>query len=193
MENYETLNDKKTIKVDVVEEIFDWIESIIFSMFVISLVFTFILRPAIVDGSSMLPTLHDKDRLIMSDWSYKPKAKDIVIINCKSFDTPIIKRVIATEGQKVNIDFNEGKVYVDGIEQIEPYINDITKNDFKYYGQAAFEYPVTVPKNCVFVLGDNRNHSTDSRSTLVGFVSEDDILGHPVFRIFPFKSFGTIG
>ena len=192
MANYETLNDDKLKKSDAIEEIFDWIESIIFSIFVISLIFTFILRPAIVKGPSMMPTLIDKDRLIISNIFYEPKDKDIIIINCKRLNEAIVKRVIATEGQEVNIDFEQGKVYVDGKEQFEPYINDITKNDFKLSNQAAFTYPITVPKNCVFVLGDNRNDSTDSRSILVGFVNKDDILGHAVFRVYPFNTFGTI-
>lgn len=179
-------------KINIVDEILEWIESILFSVFTVSLIFTFIFRPARVLGISMEPTLHAEDKLIMSNWFYTPKDKDIVVISSEGLNEAIVKRVIATEGQEVNIDFTEGKVYVDGVEQFEPYINNITTRSFVDEGVAAFEYPVTVPKDSVFVLGDNRDHSTDSRTTYVGFVPEKDILGHVIFRFYPFSDFGTL-
>ena len=187
MEDNKKVSVAKTTGNSGVEEIFDWIESIIFALFVVSLVFTFILRTAIVDGHSMNPTLINSDKLILTKLFYEPKPKDIIAINCKGLNEAIVKRVIATEGQEVNIDFEQGKVYVDGVEQFEPYIKEITKRDLK-----AFTYPVTVPKNCVFVMGDNRNNSRDSRDPAVGFVSKNDILGHAIFRVYPFKTFGTL-
>lgn len=183
---------EKAKKNSFLEEILDWIESILFSVFTVSLIFTFVFRPASVLGISMLPTLHEGDKLIMSNWFYEPKVKDIVVVNSAGFNEAIVKRVIAVEGQTVDIDFTEGKVYVDGVEQFEPYINDITTRDFVAEGVAAFEYPVTVPKDCVFVLGDNRNNSSDSRMNKIGFVNKDDILGHAIFRFFPFTSFGAL-
>lgn len=174
-------------EINIFEEILDWIEAILFSVFIAVTFFTFILKPAEVDGPSMLPTLHDGDKILTSSMFYNPKAGDIVTLNCTALNESIVKRVIATEGQTVDIDFEAGKVYVDGEEQYEPFINDITTRDL-----GAFEYPVTVPENCVFVMGDNRNNSTDSRSPYVGFVNKEDIWGRAVFRVYPFDSFGKL-
>lgn len=181
----ETKNQNEA-KIDWVEEIFDWGESILFALFSVTLLFTFVFRLAIVDGSSMIPTLHNNDRLVLFNHFYEPKPRDIIVLDSKGLNEAIVKRVIATEGQEVNIDFDQGKVYVDGTEQEEPYINELTYRD-----GGAFDYPVTVPKDCVFVMGDNRNNSTDSRYPQVGFVEKDTIVGHVIFRIFPFNAFGV--
>ena len=159
-----------------------------FAFFTVILVFTFLLRIAVVSGESMLPTLQDKDRLIVSYLFYTPKNGDIVIVDCEDsiLDKVIVKRVIATAGQTVDIDFDAGTVKVDGAVLEESYINNLTQLD-----EGAHEYPVTVPEGCVFVMGDNRMNSTDSRSPLVGFVPVDDILGKVVLRIFPFSSIGV--
>lgn len=99
---------------------------------------------------------------------------------------PIIKRVIATEGQTVDIDFDAGIVYVDGVALDEPYTNDYT------YDREDFDEPVTVPENCIFVMGDNRNRSTDSRTEALGCVDTRYLLGKALFRITPFSKFGGI-
>nr|MDE5741001.1 signal peptidase I [Oscillospiraceae bacterium] len=160
-----------------------------------------IMRIANVDGESMLPTLVDGDRLIVSHIMYTPKAGDIVIVNSENGNVygennqitkvdglgkVIVKRVIAVGGQTVDIDFNTGEVKVDGTVLTEDYIQDLTKQD-----EGGHRYPVTVPEGYVFVMGDNRMNSTDSRSTLVGFVDEEDILGKVVLRVFPFDSIGV--
>lgn len=170
----------------VIDEILDWAETLILYCFVAILLLSFVVKQVIVDGDSMLPSLNDGERLIVTNFFYKPKCGDIVIFNNNNprLEKTLVKRVIATEGQKVKIDFTEGVVYVDGKEIDEPYVNTATnlREDF-YYEE------VTVPEGHIFVLGDNRNNSTDSRSSFVGFVSEDCIIGKAVFRIYPFKFF----
>lgn len=185
--NYEVLDEEEK-KISSSENLFEWVETLVIAFFAVILFFTFIFRLAAVNGESMLPTLVDKDRLIISYLGYTPKKGDIVIVNNNnpSLEKVIVKRVIATEGQTVDINFESGEVKVDGNVLDEPYINSPTCLD-----EGGHDYPVTVPKDCVFVMGDNRMNSTDSRSSLVGFVPEDEILGKVVLRIFPFSSFGV--
>ncbi|MCM1329257.1 MAG: signal peptidase I [Ruminococcus sp.] len=199
--NYEALDDDKKKEVTAAEEYLDWVETIIFSFFAVILFFTIILRIANVEGESMLPTLVEGDRLIVSHIMYTPEAGDIVIVNSENGNVygennqvtavdglgkVIVKRVIAVGGQTVDINFNTGEVKVDGTVLDEPYINDLTQMD-----EGGHQYPVTVPDGYVFVMGDNRMNSTDSRSNLVGFVDEEDILGKVVLRVFPFDSIGV--
>lgn len=178
-ENYQEFN--------FTDEFLDWIEAILFSIFIAVTFFTYILKPAQVDGPSMTPTLLDSDKIFTSNLLYTPKQGDIVTIDAKKLDESIVKRVIAVEGQTINIDFDAGKVFVDDKELTEPYINDYT-----YLDLHAFQYPVTVPEGHVFVMGDNRNNSKDSRHPDVGFVDVKDIWGKVVFRIYPFDRFGMI-
>ncbi len=135
----------------------------------------------------MEPTLWENDKLIVSDLFYTPEYGDIVVLRKDSFSVdPIVKRVIATEGQTIDIDFDLGKVYVDGVELDEPYINEPTKRDLD------FDDPVTVPENHIFVMGDNRNASSDSRDADIGMVDERYIIGREIIRIFPLESFGAV-
>lgn len=185
--NYEVLDEEEK-KISGSENLFEWVETLVIAFFAVILFFTFVFRLAAVNGESMLPTLVDKDRLIVSYLFYTPKNGDIVIVNNDNpaLEKVIVKRIIATEGQTVDIDFDNGEVKVDGKVLQEDYINDLTLLD-----EGGHDYPVTVPENCVFVMGDNRMNSLDSRDSRVGFVPEDEILGKVSLRIFPFSRFGV--
>ena len=176
----------------IFDEVIEIAETVLFSVFVILLIFSYLVRPVTVDGRSMVPTLQDGDRLVMYRLCYQPKQGDIVVVNDHgghilqdgrvvnsgySLDECIIKRVIAVSGQEININTAEGKVSVDGVVLSEPYINEPTLTN-----DGAFTYPLTIPEGYIFVMGDNRNHSTDSRSVTVGLVAKEDVLGTAFFR-----------
>ena len=166
-------------------EVYDWIQSILMALVVCVLLFVFVVRMVNVDGESMLPTLEDKDRVIISNLFYTPKQGDIVVLRKEAFlYEPIVKRVIAVEGQTVEIDFDRGEVFVDGEELDEPYILEPT------YRSLDFSGSVTVPEGCVFVMGDNRNGSTDSRYSVLGCVDTRLIQGRVYLTVFPLKNFG---
>lgn len=191
-------SDRKKINTKhIVKSVFEWLDVVVASLVVVVLVFTFVFRIVAIDGDSMLPTLHEAERVIISDLFYEPKRGDIVVVSrnmnnsadLKSYQQPIIKRVIATEGQTVDIDFNKGVVYVDGVALEENYTLEPT------YRKLDFDGPVRVKENCVFVLGDNRNDSLDSRSSSIGdngMIDEKYILGRAVFRVFPLNKFGGL-
>lgn len=168
-------------------EFFEWGEALVVSLTAIILLFTFVVRLIGVDGSSMYPTLHDRDKVFMSNLFYTPAKGDIVVLTKESFiEGPIVKRIIATEGDTVDIDFMTGTVTVNGEVLDEPYINEPT------YTAIDMTFPQTVPEGCVFVMGDNRNKSSDSRDTRLGMVDERYILGHVLVRILPFDRIGAI-
>ena len=186
-ENPETKipQEKKPKKTE--GDAFEWVQSIVSPLIVCILIFVFLGRTVCVIGSSMVPTLEDGDRLVISDLFYKPKYGDIVVLRKEVFaDYPIVKRVIATEGQTVDIDFDAGIVYVDGKALSEPYTNDYT------YDPEDFDGEITVPDGCVFVMGDNRNRSTDSRTDTIGCVDTRFIIGKAYFRLTPVSKFGKI-
>ena len=202
LKNSSEPSDKENISL--VDDFADMTESVIYAVFLVLLVFTFLFRIATVEGSSMVPTLEEDDRLIVSDIMYEPKTGDIVIINsekahlfsdssqtevteAEGLHKRIVKRVIATEGQKVDIDFKLGIVYIDDVQIYESYIADLTT-----YDENAFEYPITIPEGYIFVMGDNRLRSKDSRHPDIGLVSKDDVMGHVILRISPFEKFGFV-
>ena len=165
--------------------ILSYLHDLVFGLTIVLLVFMLFLRMVIVSGPSMLPTLHDGDRLILlnSILYGNPKYGDIIVASKDSFKNgePIIKRVIATEGQTVDIDFGAGVVYVDGQALDEPYTNTPTTL------KEGTTFPLTVSKGCVFVMGDNRNDSLDSRSMEIGQIDRREILGRVLFLIMPGK------
>lgn len=171
-------------------EVFDWIEAMVFALVTVIIIFTFLFRIVIVSGTSMTNTLQDGDRLILNSILYTPKAGDIVVVAKDSFrdGEPIIKRVIATEGETVDINRETGRVSVNGKELSENYIKETIDPDH----MGDWEYPLTVPDGCIFVMGDNRNGSTDSRFKSVGFIELNEIKGHAVLRLFPLRSFGLL-
>lgn len=175
---------------------YEMLHDLVYMLAVITLIFVFFFRLVGVSGSSMYPTLYDRDYLVLeSNFLYrKPEYGDVVVLNEPewNFDGPIVKRIIATEGQTVDIDFDSGIVYVDGQALDEPYIFEPTYNSNAQYG-LALEYPVTVPDNCVFFMGDNRNHSSDSRISYVGCADKSKILGKVLLRIIPAQQTNEYG
>ncbi len=186
MADYSKFSPDKPNKMSIKQEICDWINTLLSCFFVILLLLTFLVKQVSVDGSSMENTLFDGERLIISSLFFTPQKEDIVIVRCEGLQKDIVKRVIATEGQMIDINFNTGEVFVDNILLDEPYIKEPT-----YLDEHGHIYPTRVPKDCVFVMGDNRNGSEDSRSSSVGFVHKDTIVGKVYLRIFPFDRIGT--
>lgn len=165
-----------------VSEAYEWVQALVCSVLVVVLVFTFVIRMIGVDGRSMVPTLQHGDRLmVLNSMLYHDyKYGDIVVLRKESFlHDPIVKRVIATEGQKVDINFQTGAVFVDDEMLEEDYINGLT------YLEEGTEFPLTVPEGCVFVMGDNRNHSSDSRDSRLGTVDARYVIGKAVLLAFP--------
>ncbi len=167
-------------------DIYDWIQCIVMAIVICVLFFSFVVRLVDVVGGSMYPTLENGDKILVSNLFYKPKQGDIIVFRKDEYrEEPLVKRIIAVEGQTVDIDFELGIVYVDGEALDEPYIAEPTNDPEDFYG------PVVVPEGCIFVMGDNRNASTDSRTTAIGFVDERCIMGKVYFTVFPLKNFGS--
>ena len=169
-------------------EIYDWIHCLSIALIICVVIFAFFVRLIDVRGTSMNPTLNNGDKMLVSGLFYSPKAGDVVVFKKDEYDPEraLVKRVIATEGQVINIDFDNGIVYVDGEAIQEDYIMEPTTNKIDFIG------PQTVPEGCVFVMGDNRNASTDSRKKEIGMVDSRLILGKAYFVIYPLSQLRTI-
>lgn len=161
------------IKRKAVELSYEAVSVFVSAVVILAILFTFFVRIVGVVGESMEPTVHTGDWVLISQQSgYTPRYGDVVVISQpNSFHENIIKRVIAVEGQTIDIDFTTGCVYINGNEVVEPYLGSPTTN---YYDM---QFPLTVPKGYVFVMGDNRQKSVDSRSTSIGLIRNDYILG----------------
>lgn len=172
------------------QSVVTYMHDLLYMLVVIMVVFLLVFRVIVVSGSSMYATLVDGDYLLLvSNLFYnKPEYGDIIVASKNSFDggAPIIKRVIATEGQTVDIDFDLGQVYVDGIPLAEPYTYTPTNVD------EGMVFPLMVEKDCVFAMGDNRNRSQDSRSPEIGQIDKREILGKAVYLFLPGTDNGQV-
>ena len=169
-------------------EIYDWIYCLSVALITCVVIFAFFIRLIDVRGTSMNPTLNNNDKMLVSGLFYEPKVGDVVVFKKDEYDPEraLVKRVIATEGQVINMDFDNGIVYVDGVPIEEDYIMEPTTNKIDFIG------PQTVPENCVFVMGDNRNASTDSRDKRIGMVDARLIIGRAYCVIYPTNEIGWI-
>ena len=169
------------------QNLLEWYEALISAALVLVLIFSCCFRIIQGDGSSMVPTLVNGDKLIVWGAGYTPQRGDVVIVDSyTSYGKPLVKRVIAKGGDTVSIDYATGTVAVNGEVLQEDYIAEPT-----YLGYDV-QFPYTVPEGTVFVMGDNRNQSLDSRSTYVGCIDERDILGRVLLCFMPFTDFGVV-
>ena len=185
----------KNKKSKTLLSLYEWVETFLVALCCVVLLFTFAVKFVTVSGSSMEQTLHNADRLLITDMFYQPKNGDIVVVDVSgnlklerehgiSSSAPYIKRVIATEGQTIDIDPESWTVYVDGKPIDEPYVYHCNSASMYLDPFGRITYPFTVSENCVFVMGDNRNGSSDSR--MIGEIHENYILGKAILRLIPF-------
>ncbi|MBR6549493.1 MAG: signal peptidase I [Clostridia bacterium] len=170
------------------KEALEWLEMFVVSVLVVVLLFTFVFRMVGISGSSMENTVFENERVLIRSAFYTPEQGDIVVISrdyMQKKDDPIIKRVIATEGQEVYLDFESNTVYVDGVALNEPYVKGSLS-----MGSGMQNNPHVVAENCVFVLGDHRSVSLDSRA--MGDIKEEYILGKAFLRVYPFESISVL-
>lgn len=185
-------------------EIMSFAEMLIIAFFLMTMIFTYVFRIATVSGDSMENTLLSGDKLITTAFCNSPEQGDIVIVYAadavtlddygnleinKGLRKTLVKRVIAVEGQTIDIDFERGAVYVDNVMLDESYITGLTHMD---EGAFTEQYPLTVPEGYVFVMGDNRQVSKDSRSSEIGFVAVENITGKVLLCISPLETFGFV-
>ena len=170
-------------------EAWAWLQTVTAVLVAAVLVFVFVGQPVVVDGNSMLPTLRDRELMLVRRVGYDPQPGDVVVLRKAFRDVtgPIVKRIIAVEGQRVEIDYAAGTVWVDGTALTEDYI-------LEPMVQQSWQSitTLTVPEGCVFVMGDNRNISDDSRDGALGAVEEGCLLGKVELVLFPFQNFGGI-
>ncbi len=167
--------------------VLDWFDAIVYALTLVLIIMLMFVRTASVQGVSMEPTLNDRDQIIARSFLYTPKNGDIVVVDgYTNYGAPLVKRVIGVGGDTVNINFETGDVIVNGQIIDEPYISDLTQRQFD------IQFPITVPDGHLFLMGDNRPYSKDSRHSEIGFIDERDILGKVVFRVLPTSGFGTL-
>ena len=202
-------SDAETAKAEkkeskIVDDILEIVESTLLTVFVVIMIFTYLLHPITVEGTSMNDTLFKDDRVFMSTVYFGPHYGDIIVINNdaaylldengeivkrdidgSSYKECLIKRVIAEPGQTIDIDPEKEEVLIDGKVLDEPYIKD-TINTLSF---TAFDFPITIPEGYYFAMGDNRRVSADSRNPDIGLIKKDQIYGKALIRYFPVKDF----
>lgn len=208
------MEEKKDVLVDAPEEkqteeksdwrrdLYEWLQILVLVLVCVIGLFTFVVGIVGVDGSSMYPTLHDRDVMIVQRLAYTPKSGDVIVLRKDNTfqDRALVKRIIATGGQTVYIDYDANTITVDGVVLDEPYIN---RERDSHYGDDPMAVRTdldhryintefTVPEGYLFVCGDNRNNSSDSRVAELGMVDERYVLGHVLFVLFPFTHFGSV-
>lgn len=179
--------EKGSVKLDL----YFWIQALVMALVSLILVFTLVGRVIGVVGTSMVPTLHQSDLLLLQSIGYTPQRGDVVVLRKPTFMTePIVKRVIAVGGQHVTVNYETGSVTVDGQALDEPYLNELMVDTMNPYMTVL---DVTVPEGSIYVMGDNRNHSSDSRDQRLGTVDARYVLGRALCVVLPFQNFGPIG
>ena len=177
----DSIDKIKLNKSGLVATIFDWVGSLISALVVVLLLMTFLFRVIDVDGTSMESTLIDTDKVVITNLFYTPENGDVIVISHgEEYEKPLVKRVIATPGQTLKIDFEKEEVYVDGVLLDEPYIQGNTI-------QGNAEIPEVIPEGKVFVMGDNRTVSLDSRYHEIGLIDVKDIIGKAQLVVIPHK------
>ena len=174
-------------KLNLKREIFSWLEALIGAVIIVGLIITFIGRPILVSGHSMENTLMDQDRIIITPLYWELKHNDIVVVRRKD-DIPLVKRVVGMAGDTIDFDWETGVTLLNGEPLEEPFIRE-PMTEPRY---PTIDFPVTVPEGYIFVMGDNRNNSSDSRSQDIGLVNLQEVMGKAVFQIWPLSRFGLL-
>lgn len=178
--------EKGSFKMDL----YFWMQALAVALVFLVLTFTFVGRVIRVVGSSMVPTLHQGDLMLLQSIGYEPQQGDVVVLRKSAFlPQPVVKRVIATAGQHVVVSYADQCVYVDGEKLDEPYINEVMRDPLS---SELTVLDVVVPEGSIYVMGDNRNHSSDSRSENLGTVDTRYVLGRAICVLLPFSDFGLI-